>query len=90
MGDTNDNATVQMNDLDILQDLRNRLFDAITNNEKQPKVGDLLKVIELKRKLAVAGKSEQDFWNMIDSLRKKELPGKSGNGRKVKSKKNGA
>ncbi|MBN2227096.1 MAG: hypothetical protein JW763_06995 [candidate division Zixibacteria bacterium] len=87
MGDTSVKTTAQMSDLDILQDLRNLLFDAITKNEKQPKVGDLLKVIELKRKLSVAGKSEQDFWNMIDSLRKRELPGKTENDHKAKSKK---
>ncbi len=70
------------NDLDILEELKILLYDAIKNNnknenneknEKQVKVGDLLKVIELKNKLSVAGKGEKKFWEMIDKIRDKEL-----------------
>ncbi len=60
-------------DLDILEDLKKRIYDAIKNGTPQPKVGDLLKVIELKRKLSVEGKGEKKFWDMVNKLRKEEL-----------------
>ena len=60
-------------DLEILEDLKNRLYQAIINDEPIPKVGDLLKVIEMKNKLSVSGKAEKKFWEMIDRIRRKEL-----------------
>ncbi len=71
-------------DLDILEDLKKRIYDAIKNNTSQPKVGDLLKVIELKRKLSVEGKGEKKFWDMVNKLRQEELskPKKSASAKK--------
>lgn len=60
-------------DLDILEDLKKKIYNAIKNNEPQPKVGDLLKVIELKRKLSVEGKGEKKFWDMVNKIRQEEL-----------------
>ena len=50
----------------------------------QSKVGDLLKVIELKRKLSVEGKGEKKFWDMVNKLRQEELskPKKSASAKK--------
>jgi hypothetical protein len=62
-----------LDDLEILEDLKKMIYEAIKNKKSQPKVGDLLKVIELKRKLAVSGKAEKKFWDMINSIRKDEL-----------------
>jgi len=89
MSKANNKKTGQLSDTDILQHLRDRLFDAIKDTTKKTKVGDLLKVIELKRKLSVTGKSERAFWDMINDLRKKELPGARGSNSKRKSKKAG-
>ena len=71
-------------DLDILEDLKRKIYNAIKNNEPQPKVGDLLKVIELKRKLSVEGKGEKKFWDMVNKIRQEELgkPKKSGSTKK--------
>jgi hypothetical protein len=65
--------TIKKDDLDILEDLRNKLYEAINMNESQTKVGDLLKVIELKRKLSVEGKGEKRFWDMVNKIRQEEL-----------------
>ena len=69
----------KIDDLDILEDLKRDIYNAIKNKEPQPKVGDLLKVIELKRKLSVDGKGEKKFWAMVNKIRDEELnkPGKS-------------
>ncbi len=63
-------------DLEILEDLKEKLYGAILNDEPPPKVGDLLKVIEMKNKLSVTAKAEKKFWDMIDEIRKEELSGK--------------
>jgi len=68
-----EDTNCKLDDLEILEDLKNMIYEAIKGNESQPKVGDLLKVIELKRKLAVSGKAEKKFWDMINSIRKDEL-----------------
>lgn len=60
-------------DLDILEDLKRKIYAAIKTGEPQPKVGDLLKVIELKRKLSVEGKGEKKFWEMVNKIRHEEL-----------------
>lgn len=79
----------ELNDLDILEDLKQQLYTAIKNNEPQPKVGDLLKVIEMKNKLSIAGRGEKKFWEMIDMVRRKELSPADGKKAK-KTKKVGA
>jgi hypothetical protein len=63
-------------DLEILEDLKEKLYGAILNDTPLPKVGDLLKVIEMKNKLSVTAKAEKKFWDMIDEIRKEELSGK--------------
>ncbi|MEW5923764.1 MAG: hypothetical protein AB1746_07240 [Candidatus Zixiibacteriota bacterium] len=68
----------KMSDLEMLEDLKHKIHEGL--EKKGYKVGDLLKVIEMKNKLSVTGKAEKKFWNMIDELRQETLP---------KSKKNG-
>ena len=78
--DTDEQGEKIIDDLDILEDLKQTIYNAIKKNESQPKVGDLLKVIELKRKLSVEGKGEKKFWKMVNKIRDEELskPKKSG------------
>lgn len=71
--DTDEQEKKKIDDLDLLEDLKKRIYNAIIEDEPQPKVGDLLKVIELKRKLSVEGKGEKKFWEMVNKLRKDEL-----------------
>jgi len=73
-----------LNDLDILEDLKARLYQEIINSEPPLKVGDLLKVIEMKNKLSVSGKAEKKFWDMINKIREKELSPKSETGPRKK------
>lgn len=73
-------------DLDILEDLKNEIYETIRKNVAQSKVGDLVKVIELKRKLSVEGKGEKKFWEMVNKIRQEELdkPKKSVSSKKSK------
>ena len=64
-------------DLDILEDLKKKIYDALDVKKNPPKVGDLLKVIEMKSKLSVTGKAEKKFWEMINKIRQGELSEKS-------------
>ena len=63
-------------DLEILEVLKDRLYRAIMQNQPLPKLGDLLKVIDMKNKLSVSGKVEKKFWEMIDKIREQELSDK--------------
>ena len=76
----------KLDDIDILEDLKSRIYGAIVNDEQPPKVGELLKVIEMKRKLSVEGKAEKKFWDMVNQLRHEELT-KSGSKSQRKDKK---
>lgn len=62
-----------LNDLEILEELKVLIYNAIKNNKQPSKVGDLLKIIEMKNKLSISGKAEKKFWDMINQVREKEL-----------------
>jgi hypothetical protein len=79
----------EFNDLDILEEIKQKLYNKILNDKSQPKVGDLLKVIEMKNKLSVAGRGEKKFWEMIDKIRREELSSAEGT-KARKSKRAGA
>nr|MBN2276853.1 hypothetical protein [candidate division Zixibacteria bacterium] len=71
------NKEVQIpSDIEILENLKRRIYEAICENPGSPKLGDLLKVMEMKNKLSVSGKAEKKFWEMINRIRDEELPGK--------------
>jgi hypothetical protein len=67
----------KLSDLEILEDLKERLYQAIINNDAQQKVGDLLKIMDMKNKLTVSGKAEKKFWDLINKIREEELSAKS-------------
>ncbi len=48
----------------------------LSDAEKNAKVGDLIKMIELKRKLMPADADQQKFWNMLERIRNETLGGK--------------
>jgi len=74
-------------DLEMLDYLRNELYKTFKEDKKKIKLTDLLKVIEMKKKLSVAGEAEKKFWQMINELREETLPGKKK--RATRRKKNG-
>jgi len=62
-------------DLHALDYICNELFTLYKTNHELVKVGDLLKAIEIRRKLSVSGTGEKIFWEMINKLREEELAG---------------
>ena len=60
-------------DVEILENLKKILYEEITANKKPAKVGDLLKVIDMRRKISAEGKGEKKFWEMVDRIRTEEL-----------------
>lgn len=70
----NDNAKPAKpgSDMEILEDIRDRLYNGLIGAEPKTKVGDLVKVIGLKNRLTVSGKYEKKFWDMIDNIRDKK------------------
>jgi hypothetical protein len=66
----------QHSDLDILDYIKNRLYKEFRSDNSEVKVGDLLKVLEMKNKLSVTGKAEKIFWEMINKIREEELTDK--------------
>jgi len=43
------------------------------NGKKDVKVGDFLKMIELRRKLAPVDADQREFWNMLEKVRKEVM-----------------
>ena len=62
-----------MDDLDMLEELKNKLYESLGTKMNPASVGALLKVIEMKKKLSVSGKAEKRFWDMINELREETL-----------------
>jgi hypothetical protein len=63
----------KLNGLEILEMIIKKFDDDFAGNIEKIKIGDLLKVIELKEKLSVTGTAERTFWKMINKLRENEL-----------------
>lgn len=64
-----------LNKLDRLIDI---YFDVLVKvDPDKVKLGDLLKMMELKRKLAPSDDARRLFWQMLDKLRKETLEPKS-------------
>jgi len=65
--------TRTIDDLEMLEELKKKLYDTLGNKPHPSSVGALLKVIEMKKKLSVSGKAEKRFWDMINELRQETL-----------------
>ena len=64
----------QAGDIVILDDLIAKSFEKIAaNSEKLDKIGDLLKMIELRRKLSPTDHEQKKFWKMIDRIRQEKM-----------------
>ena len=61
----------------VLDDLIEKAFKALDNEmEKNPKLGDLLKMIELRRKLLPKEEDQKQFWARLEGIRQKNLADK--------------
>ncbi|MCH9024722.1 MAG: hypothetical protein IH931_05240 [candidate division Zixibacteria bacterium] len=60
--------------LEILDDLIKRYYERLLNDiEIKLKPGDLIKMIELRNKLAPKGEDQQKFWAMLSKIRRAAL-----------------
>ena len=58
----------------VLDDLIDGCYGAILETlKKDAKLGDLLKMIELRRKLTPNEEEQKQFWSMLESVRQKHL-----------------
>ena len=56
---------------DILDELIRKIYKRLLNdNEENFKVGDLLKMIELRHKLAPSGAEQEKFWAILSKIRR--------------------
>lgn len=63
-------------DSEILQEVLERLYKGFKRRPSQVKVGDILKVIELKLKLKATGgdRGQKALWELINNVRQEEIP----------------
>jgi uncharacterized protein YaaW (UPF0174 family) len=60
-------------DQEMLQKIKERIWEQINKGEIKLKVGDLLKVLEIQKKLASDSSAEEKFWELIEQIRQEEL-----------------
>jgi hypothetical protein len=72
-----DEAPVPGTDTGVLDSLIGTCYrQLITENRANAKLGDLLKMIELRRKLTPSDSSQKEFWQMLELIRSDTLPHK--------------
>lgn len=67
--------------------IQNYYTQLLKNGDEKIKLGDLLKMIELKRKLSPENSEQKKFWKMLNKVRKENL--QNNNKEKNKSNTNG-
>ena len=67
----------ELNDLQVLQEIQDDIVDKLRDCEYQPKVADLIRVLEnkLKLKLRLLGDGKKNFWDLVEQIRREELGG---------------
>lgn len=66
-------ANQELSELDsLISTCYNELCESIKGKAK---LGDLLKMIELRRKLAPSDSAQREFWKMLERIRLEGLPG---------------
>ena len=60
-------------DLEVLEEIQDKIIEELRNKEINPKVGDLLKALELKMKLRLPEEEKKKIWELINQLRKEEI-----------------
>ena len=60
--------------LDLLDQLISKCYEGLEKQQKEaPKLGDFLKMIELRRKLTPHDESQKDLWQMLEKVRREVL-----------------
>jgi hypothetical protein len=58
----------------MLDDLIRRCYQELLKSiEEHPKLGDFLKMVELRRKLAPGDSDQKQFWKMLEKIRRETL-----------------
>ncbi len=66
------------NDLELLDDLIRKCCAELCKSTKMnAKLGDFIKMVELRRELAPAKSEQQKFWEMLEGVRKATLQKKT-------------
>jgi hypothetical protein len=60
-------------DQEMLDHMKTTIMDQIQDGNLNLKVGDLLKIFEIQKKLSSDSKTEEKFWEVIEQLRQEEL-----------------
>ena len=60
-------------DKEFLDFIKERISEQIQRGKIELKVGDLLKIIELQKKLSSDSKAEEKFWEVIEQIRQEGL-----------------
>lgn len=60
-------------DQELLQEIKEMIWEQVNNGEIKLKVGDLLKILEIQKKLASDSSAEEKFWEIIEQIRQEEL-----------------
>ncbi len=64
-------------DLGMLDKLIKKYYTQLSNDAvKNAKLGDFLKMIELRQKLTPTESGKAAFWKMMENIRKENLPGR--------------
>lgn len=78
---------MDLSDFEFLQEIQLRLGNQLRVKDLEPKLADLLKVIELKYKIKDESEKEKVFWNLVDELVNQEMEKSSGESGSAEEKK---
>ena len=73
LDDLNKQRKGNANDLEILEEIQAKIVEELRNKEINPRVGDLLKALELKMKLKLSQDDKEKIWELLNQLRDEEL-----------------
>ena len=70
-------APSKLSDLEVLQEIQDDIFSRLKEGDYQPKVADLIRVLENKHKLKLRlkGDGKKNFWDLVEQIRREELEG---------------
>ncbi|MBD3216632.1 MAG: hypothetical protein GF310_00055 [candidate division Zixibacteria bacterium] len=70
-------APSKLSDLEVLQEIQDDIFLRLKEGDYQPKVADLIRVLENKHKLKLRlkGDGKKNFWDLVEQIRREELEG---------------
>jgi hypothetical protein len=67
----------RQSDLEILQEIQDEIYEKLKSSDYQPRVADLIKVLDekLKLKMRLSDDGKKAFWDLIEQIRSEELGG---------------